>query len=432
MKKINPIALLPLAVFLILYLMLGILFEYILKLPMGFYNIPIVVAFLVSLLTACLQNRSLSLDQKLDYMAKGAGDKTIITMFLIFLTAGIFVGVTGKNSAESVAFLMLSVTPPKFAVAVLFLIASFLSIAMGTSCATITLVVPIAVAVSSASGFSLPLCIGSVIGGAMFGDNLSFISDTTIAACSTQGCKMKDKFKTNLRTALPAAIATLLLILFFSFQTETTVKIPQTPNLIPLLPYLLVLAGSIAGFHVFFVLLTGIFSAAVIHLLSGQLNWISFMKAMGDGASEMFETIIVTLLVAMICALVREYGGFETLLFFIRRFFHGKKGGLLGIGLLVGLMDIATANNTVAIVMSAPVSREISREYGLSPKQTASVLDSFSCVFQSFLPYGAQMLLALSSASALGYPVSASAIFPFLLYPVFLFLFTLLVIFLEK
>ena len=199
MKKSNPIALLPIGVFLVLYLGLGILFEYVLKIPMGFYNIPIVIAFLVAILVACLQNRSVKFDDKLGIMAQGLADKNIITMLLIFLTAGAFVGVVGRSSAESVAYFMLSLIPARFAVAVLFVVACFVSTAMGTSVGTITLITPIAVAVAQASGFSLPLCIGSVMGGAMFGDNLSFISDTTIAACNGQGCAMKDKFRENFK-----------------------------------------------------------------------------------------------------------------------------------------------------------------------------------------------------------------------------------------
>ena len=195
MNKGNVKALLPIGVFLVIYLGLGITFEYVMKIPMGFYNIPIVVAFLIALLVACIQNPRLKFDGKLEVMAKSVGDKNIITMILIFMEAGIFVGVVGRSSAESVAYFLLSIIPARFAVAVIFVVSAFVSTAMGTSVGTITLITPIAVAVSAASGFSLPLCIGSVMGGAMFGDNLSFISDTTIAACNGQGCAMKDKFK---------------------------------------------------------------------------------------------------------------------------------------------------------------------------------------------------------------------------------------------
>ena len=225
-KQANAKALLPILVFLVLYLGLGIVFEYVMKISMGFYSIPIVVVFLIALLVACLQNRALKFDEKLAVMGQGVGDKNIMTMILIFLAAGVFVGVTGRSSAEAVAYFLLSVTPAWTAVAVLFVASCFVSTAMGTSCGTITLIVPIAVAVSNVSGFSLPLCIGSVMGGAMFGDNLSFISDTTIAACNTQGCEMKDKFRANFKIALPAAIAALVLILVFSHGTALAQRSP--------------------------------------------------------------------------------------------------------------------------------------------------------------------------------------------------------------
>ena len=213
MKKGNPIALLPIGVFLAIYLGLGLTFEYVLRIPMGFYNIPIVIAFLIAILTACLQNRSLSFEKKLEVMGQGVGDKNIITMLLIFMVAGAFVGVVGRSSAQSVAYFMLDLIPARFAVAVIFVVACFVSTAMGTSVGTITLLTPIAVEVAQTAGFSNALCIGSVVGGAMFGDNLSFISDTTIAACNGQGCAMKDKFRGNFFIALPAAIGTLAVIL---------------------------------------------------------------------------------------------------------------------------------------------------------------------------------------------------------------------------
>ena len=222
MKKGNAIALLPIGVFLVMYLGLGLLFEYGLKIPMGFYNIPIVIAFLCAILVACLQNKALSFDEKLTIMGQGVGDKNIITMLLIFLVAGAFVGVVGRSSAQSVAYFMLDLLPARFAVAVLFIVACFVSTAMGTSVGTITLITPIAIEVAQASSFSVPLCVGTVVGGAMFGDNLSFISDTTIAAGNGQGCAMKDKFKGNFWSALPAALATLVLILGMTMNQETT------------------------------------------------------------------------------------------------------------------------------------------------------------------------------------------------------------------
>lgn len=428
-KKANAKALLPILVFLILYLGLGILFEYGLGIAMGFYNIPIVVIFLIALLVACLQNKELKFDDKLALMGKGMGDKDIVTMVLIFMAAGIFTGVVGRSSANSVAYFMLSIIPPKFAVAVLFIISCFVSVAMGTSVGTITLITPIAAAVSAASGFSLPLCIGTVMGGAMFGDNLSFISDTTIAACNGQGCQMKDKFRENFGIAFPAALATLVLILVLSLKTYSGQAVTGDYNLLQIVPYLLVLILGIIGVNVFVVLLVGIVVGSVIVLATGATEATALLASMGSGVSGMFETTMVALLVAAICALIKEYGGFEALLTWIRKAFKGKKGGQLGMGLLVGAMDIATANNTVAIVMANPIAREMAEEYGISNRKAASILDTFSCIFQGIIPYGAQMLVALSAANELGYEVSAFDIIPKLFYPFMLLISSLLFIF---
>ena len=337
-------------------------------------------------------------DDKLAVMAQGVGDKNIMTMILIFLVAGVFVGVTGRDSAEAVAYFLLSVAPAWASVAVLFVAACFVSTAMGTSVGTITLITPIAVAVAQVAGFSLPLCIGAVMGGAMFGDNLSFISDTTIAACSTQGCDMRDKFRANFKIALPAALVTLVVTLAVSASAEVGhIEIPEY-NLLLLIPYVLVLIGGLAGQNVFLVLLVGIVAGIVITLGTGTMDFMTMLAGMGSGASGMFETIMVTILVSAMCALIRAHGGFDALLAFIRRVFRGRVGGRLGVGLLVGAMDIATANNTVAIVMAGPIAKEISQEYGITPKESASLLDTFSCIFQGIIPYGAQMLIAVSTA----------------------------------
>lgn len=428
-KKGNVKALLPIGVFLVLYLGLGILFEYGMGIPMGFYNIPVVVIFLVALLVACFQNRKLPFDDKLTIMGRGMGDKTIVTMVLIFMVAGIFVGTVGRDSAESVAYLLLSVVPVQFAVAVLFVVSCFVSLSMGTSVGTITLITPIAVAVSSASGFSLPLCVASVMGGAMFGDNLSFISDTTIAACQGQGCQMKDKFRENFKIALPAAIVSLVIILALSFGADLGGSVVHKYDLIQLIPYLIVLVGGIIGVNVFVVLLLGILSGSIIMVATGATAATDLLANMGSGAAGMFETTMVALLVSAICALIREYGGFVALLNGIKSLFKSKKGGQLGMGLLVGAMDIATANNTVAIVISNPIAADMAKTYGISKRKTASLLDTFSCVFQGILPYGAQMLVAISAATELGFAVSAFQIIPFLFYPFLLLISSLVFIF---
>ena len=429
-EKGNVSALLPIAVFLVLYLGLGILFEYVLGISMGFYNIPIVVVFLIALLVACFQNRKLPFDDKLVIMGRGIGDKTIVTMILIFMAAGVFVGTVGRDSAESVAYLLLAIFPTEFAVVVLFIVSCFVSLSMGTSVGTITLITPIAVAVSAASGFDLPLCVASVMGGAMFGDNLSFISDTTIAACQGQGCAMKDKFRENFKIALPAALVTLVIITVLSFGADLSGSVQHGYDLIELVPYLIVLVGGIIGINVFIVLLLGIVSGSVIVVATGATAPTDLLANMGSGAAGMFETTMVAVLVSAICALIREYGGFTALLNGIKSLFKSKKGGQLGMGLLVGAMDVATANNTVAIVMANPIAADMAQTYGISRRKTASILDTFSCVFQGILPYGAQMLVAISAATELGYTLSAFQIIPLMFYPFMLLISSLVFIFL--
>ena len=429
MKKANAKALLPIGVFLVLYLGLGILFEYVLKVGMGFYNIPIVVIFVIALLVACLQNKGVKFEEKLEIMGRGVGDKNIITMILIFLLAGMFVGVVGRSSAESVAYFVLSFIPAQFSVLVLFVVSAFVSLAMGTSVGTITLLTPIAVAISASSGFGAPVCIGSVVGGAMFGDNLSFISDTTIAACNGQGCAMKDKFRENFGIALPAALVSLLVIALLTISADVGEPVIGEYNLVQIIPYLLVLIGGIVGINVFIVLIIGIVSGSVIMLVTGATAATELLSAMGSGVSGMFETSMVAILVSAICALISENGGFEALLQMIKRVFKGKKGGMIGMGLLVGAMDIATANNTVAIVMANPIAKEMSQTYGISAKKVASLLDTFSCIFQGIIPYGAQMLVAVSVAANLGCTVSAFEVIPNLLYPYMLLLSSLIFIF---
>lgn len=428
-KKGNVLALLPIGVFLVLYLGLGIVFEYVLKIEMGFYHIPIVVAFMAAIFVACMQNRKVSFDEKLEIMGKSLSDRNIITMILIFMTAGIFVGVVGRGGAQSVAYFMLSLVPMRFAPAILFIVACFISTAMGTSTGTIALIVPIAVSVANITGFSPALCIGSVMGGAMFGDNLSLISDTTIAACNTQGCAMKDKFRENFHIAFPAALASVMVILMISAGVEQHGVVRNSYSLIQIIPYILVLIGGIAGMNVFLILFIGIVTGAIIMTATGALTPLQLLSNMGNGASGMFETSMVAILVSTLCGLMKEYGGFDALLYGIKKIFRGKKGGQFGMGLLVGMMDIATANNTVAIVMTGEIAREMAKEYDISPKKSASILDTFSCIFQGILPYGAQMLYAVSAAVTMGCQISAFEIIPKLYYPFFLFISSLLFIF---
>ena len=415
-NKGNALALLPIGIFLVLYIGLGIIFG-------DFYKMSVVVAFLVAILVACLQHRGTSFDEKLSIMAKGLADKNIITMVLIFLASGICAGILGRDSAASVADLFLSFIPARYSALVLFIVSCFVSTAMGTSCGTIAVIGPIACSLSGNTGVDLALCMGSVVGGAMFGDNLSFISDTTIAATTTQGCKMKDKFKENFFIALPAAIITIVILLIFAFTASDIADyVPKSPNLWLLIPYVLVLIGGIVGINVFVVLLAGIGAAFIIKFCL-DIEFVEIVGSMGSGANGMFEVIMVTVLVTMLSGIMRHFGGFDALLHFVKRTFKGKVGGQLGIGALVSAMDIATANNTVAIVRAAPIAKNISEEYGIKNTKTASILDIFGSVVQGILPYGAQMIYAIS-AIVVAYEggvitslVSAVQIIPYLFYP---------------
>ena len=417
MKKVkpNPKALLPILVFLVLYLGSGIYFEYINPAEgrMGFYVISVVVAFGIALIVAFLQNRSLTFDEKVHGCAKGIGDDNIVIMLFIFLMAGAFSGLAkAAGGASSTANLMLDIIPGNLAIPGMFLIACLISMAMGTSVGTITVIVPIAAEIAISTGFSMPVLIGAVVGGAMFGDNLSVISDTTIAATRTQGVEMKDKFKTNFKIALPAAIVTLIILVIYTLQNPGAELAHYDFNFWLALPYFLVLILALVGLNVFLVLGIGIVLFFIIGGIAGTLNFSGAFAAMGDGTTGMFETMIVTVLVASISALMKEHGGFEALLAFIRKHARSQKGGMFGIALLTGIMDIATANNTVAIVIAAPIAKDISEEYGVEPRQTASLLDTCSCIFQGIIPYGAQLLIAASLSG-----ISSISIIPFLFYP---------------
>ena len=423
-KKANGKALLPILVFLVLYLGTGIWYEYIRPVEgqMGFYIMSVVVAFGIALIVAMLQNRSLSFDEKIRVCAQGIGDDNITTMLFIFLMAGAFSGIAKQaGGAVSTANMLLAILPGNFAVPGLFLIACLISMAMGTSVGTITVLVPIAVEAAAGGGFSLPLCVSSVVGGAMFGDNLSFISDTTIAATKTQGVEMRDKFRVNLRVALPAAVITFAALVVLAFTGRGAAVSSGDYNVLQAIPYFIVLVLAIVGINVFIVLGAGIVLFLIAGILTGTLNYMSAFTAMGDGTTGMFETMIVTILVASTAALIRENGGFEAILSFIRRRFHGRRGGMLGVAMLTALMDVATANNTVAIVIAAPIAKNISEDYGIDPRQTASLLDTCSCILQGVIPYGAQLLIAAGLSG-----VSSLALIPYLFYPFLLAVFVLI------
>ena len=414
-EKPNGRALLPIIIFLLLYLGNGIYFEYIhpIEGQMGFYIMSVVLAFSIALAVALVQNTSRTFEDKIHICARGIGDDNITIMLFIFLMAGAFGGIAREaGGAASTAGLLLSILPGGFAIPGLFLIACLISMSMGTSVGTITVLVPIAAAVAEDGGFNLAMCAGTVVGGAMFGDNLSFISDTTIAATNTQGVQMKDKFRTNLKIALPAALITMIILVAYAMRGRSVSIGTYDYNVIQALPYFAVLVLAVIGINVFLVIGVGILLFLIAGVLTGSLTYVSALTSMGNGCSGMFETMIVTILVASIGALIRENGGFASILGFIRRHFSGLRGGLMGISLLTFLMDVATANNTVAIVMAAPIARQITEEYGIDPRETASLLDTCSCIAQGIIPYGAQLLIAAGLAE-----ISSVKIIPFLFYP---------------
>ncbi len=425
----NPRALLPILLFLVVYLGNGLYFEYVhpSEGQMGFYVVSVVLAFSIALIVAFFQNRELSFDEKIHVCAEGIGDDNIVIMLFIFLMAGAFSGIASEaGGASSTANLLLSVIPGRFALPGLFLIACLISMAMGTSVGTISVLAPIACAVSRNGGMSLPFCVGIVVGGAMFGDNLSFISDTTIAATKTQGVAMKDKFRTNIKVALPAACITFVIVVIFAFVSKGAAIGTFEYNIWQALPYFIVLGLSILGINVFLVLMVGILLFVFVGLATSSLTYSSALSSMGSGINGMFETMIVTMLVASIASLMKENGGFEAILAFIRKKADSKRGGMFGIAFLTVFMDIATANNTVAIVIAAPIAKDITTEYGVDPRQTASLLDTCSCIAQGIIPYGAQLLVAAGIAG-----VTSVSLIPFLIYPFVLAVFVVLSIWRE-
>lgn len=412
-QEANAAALLPIGVFLVLFLGSGFITG-------DFYSMPAIVGFLLALLVAFVQDRQHTFDEKIHRIAQGVGDDNIITMCLIFLVAGGFSGaVTAAGGAESAVNFGLSILPSGVAVVGIFLIGCFISVSMGTSMGTIAALAPIAVEISNKTGFSMAVCAGAVVGGAMFGDNLSMISDTTIAAVKTQGCEMKDKFKENFLIVLPAALVTLVIFFLLtrdgSFQM--TEELPY--NIWKILPYLVVLVGALIGFNVFLVLIAGTVLSLVVGVALGTIPLSDIFQVVAQGADGtggimgMYDITVISIVVACIVSFTKEMGGIQFLLEFIRKRIRGKKGGELGIAVLSLLVDMCTANNTVAIVMAGSIAREISEEYEISPRRSASLLDMYTSVGQGLIPYGAQLL---SAASLMG--LTPYQIIPYCFYPI--------------
>ena len=394
-KKSSFAALLPIAIFLVIYIGGGILFQ-------DFYAMPAIVVFLIALAVAFLQNRGLKFNEKMHLIAEELSDDNIITMCLIFLLAGAFTGAaTAAGGVDSTVNLGLTLLPGGLAVVGLFVIGCFISTSMGTSVGTISALAPIAVGISEKTGFAMALCLGAVVSGAMFGDNLSMISDTTIAATKTQGCEMKDKFRTNFLIVLPAAIINIVILLVITMNANYAVSGDLSYNFLQVVPYLVVLIGALIGFNVFAVLGVGTILSIAVGLYTGTIPVNEIFTSMGTGVTNMYDITVISIVVCAISAL-------------IRRRVKSRRGAMLGIGVLCAGVDVATANNTISIVMTGELARDISQEYGIDPKQTASLLDICPSVVQGLLPYGAQLLYASAATKE---QVSSFAIVPYCFYP---------------
>lgn len=411
--KGNAAALLPIGVFLVIFLGSGFITG-------DFYAMPAILAFLIALFVAFIQDRKHDFNQKIHIIAQGVGEDNIITMCLIFLCAGGFSGaVTAAGGADSTVNLGLSILPPNIAVVGLFLIGCFISVSMGTSMGTIAALAPIAMGISEKTGFALPICIGAVVCGAMFGDNLSMISDTTIAAVKTQGCEMKDKFRENFLIVLPAAIVTILIFFVLTAGGEYKATEELSYNIWKVMPYLVVLVGALIGFNVFLVLMTGTVLSLIIGAVSGSIALSDLFRVVAQGADGtggimgMYDITVISIVVACIVSLVKEMGGITFILNLIRKNIRGQKGGEFGIAGLALLVDMCTANNTVAIVMAGPIAKEISQEFGIDKKRSASLLDIFTSVGQGLIPYGAQLLSAATLTQ-----ITPFEIMPYLYYPI--------------
>ena len=392
-KKSSGKALLPLAIFVGIYLLTGTILE-MQGVEMAFYQLPAPVAAVVGIISAFLMFKG-SIDEKLKVFLKGCGHEDIMTMCFIFLFAGAFTKVSSEmGGVDAVVNLGMSILPPQYVAAGAFIISAFIGISTGTSVGTVAAMTPITIGLANAGGVNTYLVVAATICGSMFGDNLSMISDTTIAATRTQGVAMKDKFKTNLGIALPSAIITMVLLLIFG-QPEVIPQVETyTFDVVKVLPYLFVLIASIIGWNVFLILTGGIVFSSVIGIAYGSFNLLECANHIYSGFTGMFEIFLLSMMMGGLAHMVQEEGGIEWVLQKVRKVIKSKKSAEMGIAAMVSLADVATANNTVAILITGNVAKELSEEYGIDAKRTASLLDIFACIFQGLIPYGAQLLYA--------------------------------------
>ncbi len=415
--KPNFWALTPLIIFLSIYLVASVI--------MGdFYKMPITVAFLVASIVAVATSSGGRLHKRIDLFCKGAANSNIMLMVWIFILAGAFAQ-TAKavGAVDATVNLALSVLPDTLLLAGMFIAACFISLSMGTSVGTIVALTPVAVGIATQTDLNTPFMVAIVVGGAMFGDNLSFISDTTIVATRTQGCNMKDKFKVNSLIVIPVAILITIIYLFQGSEITTTPTV--TPiEWLKVIPYILVLTTALAGVNVMIVLLLGILCSGIVGIITGSIQFWEWIAAMGTGISGMGELIIITLLAGGMLEMIRYNGGIAYIIQKLTTHVKSKKGAELSIAALVSFADLCTANNTIALIMSGPIAKDIANRFGVDPRKSASLLDTFSCFVQGIIPYGAQLLMAASLAS-----ITPLAIMQYLYYPYLMGVAALLAIF---
>ena len=410
------IALSPIAVFLVVYVVASIIAG-------DFYKVPISVAFLITSLYAVCITRGVNLRQRIKLFSEGAGQPDIMLMLWIFILAGAFASsAKAMGAIDATVNLTLQCLPDNLLVSGLFIAACFISLSIGTSVGTVVALTPIAAGIAESTGASVPMLVGVVVGGAFFGDNLSFISDTTIMATRTQGCRMSDKFRANSKIVVPAAVLVLIIYIVLGTQVHAPQNVPQV-DVLKVLPYVVVLVTAIAGVDVMVVLVVGLLLSGIIGIAYHDYDLFGWFGAMGDGILGMGELIIVTMLAGGLMSLIRYGGGIDFVIRHLTRHVHGPRGAELTIGGLVAFTDFCTANNTVAILTIGPIAREIAQRFGIDPRKSASILDTFSCLAQSLIPYGAQLLMAASLAA-----LSPVEIIPYLYYPFTMGLFALLAI----
>lgn len=393
-REASGIALLPLLLFIVIYLGAGIILQS-KGVAMAFYQFPSVVAMTIAVVVAFIMYHKTGINENFSLFARGAGEENIMTMLMIFLLAGAFSSVAGAmGGVQSTANLGLTIIPARFIVPGIFVIAAFLSTATGTSMGTVGAIVPIAYQMGKTADLNMAFVMAAVMTGAMFGDNLSMISDTTIAATRTQGVQLKDKFRTNAWLSLPSAVIAIVLMILFGDAGSAVGTLDY--NIVKIIPYILVLVLALIGMNVFAVLIIGIVSAALVGVGTGAITFMDVAGKIWAGYQGMIEVFLLSMFVGGLAEMTKHYGGLKWLIQKANKFFKGPKSASIGIAVLTAIIDAATANNTVSIIVNGEIAKEISRKYDIDPRRTASFLDIFSCIMQGFIPYGAQFLMVAS------------------------------------